>query len=97
MIVSLLGRDCRRLVVITRLSESLPDADSFYHSRQQFQIILSRMELLVDDLKIEPRPSPETVQKYLEAILASMQEYAKFLSDLQRTAKIEEKEELSKN
>ena len=62
----------------------LPDADSFYHSRQQFQIILTRMELLLDDLKIEPKPSPETVQKYLEAILASMQEYAKFLSDLER-------------
>ena len=42
------------------------------------------MELLVDDLKIEPKPSLETVEKHLEAMLASMQEYAKFLSDLQK-------------
>jgi type IV secretory pathway ATPase VirB11/archaellum biosynthesis ATPase len=49
------------------------------------------MELVVEDLEAEPKPSPETVQKHLEAILASMDEYAKFLRDLQREAAIQEK------
>jgi hypothetical protein len=62
----------------------LPDAESFYHSRQQFQIILTRMELLIEDLEVDPKPSSDTVKKYLEALLASMNEYAKFLRDLQR-------------
>ena len=55
------------------------------------------MELLVDDLKTEPKPSPETVEKHLEAILASMQEYAKFLSDLQRDARAQDKERFTEN
>ena len=53
------------------------------------------MELLVDDLRIEPKPTLETVEKYLQAILASMEEYAKFLSDLQKSVKMEGKEKLA--
>jgi len=55
------------------------------------------MELLVDDLHIEPKPSVETVEKHLEAMLASMHEYAKFLSDLQKSGKMQEKEKLTGN
>jgi hypothetical protein len=65
-----------------------PDAESFYQSRQQFQIILTRMELLIEDMEIDPKPSPETLKKYLDAILASMREYAKFLSDLKKKESI---------
>ena len=79
------------------MSVAAPDAESFYHSRAQFQIILTRMELLAEDLKIEPKPSQETVQKYVEAILASMQEYAKFLHDNKRTVNFEEKEKLAQS
>ena len=55
------------------------------------------MELLVDDLKIEPKPSLETAEKHLEAMLATMKEYAEFLSSLQRSANTEEKENLTEN
>jgi len=74
----------------------LPNAESFFQSRQQFQIILNRMELLVEDLEIEPKPSSDTVKKHLDALLASMNEYAKFLRDLQKEVEIStEKEELT--
>ena len=75
----------------------MPYAESFFQSRQQFQIILLRKELLVDDLKIEPKPSLETVEKHLVAMLATMKEYTEFLSNLQRSAKSEEKERLTEN
>lgn len=42
------------------------------------------MELLIEDLETDPKPSSETVKKHLEAMLASMHEYAKFLRDLQK-------------
>lgn len=54
------------------------------------------MELLVEDLEIEPKPSSDTVKKHLDALLASMNEYAKFLRDLQKEVEIStEKEELT--
>ena len=68
----------------------LPNADSFFHSRQQFQIILTRVELLADDLEVEPKPALETVKKHLDAILASMNEYAKFLREMQKKVEIKQ-------
>lgn len=72
-----------------------PDPEAFFQSRQQFQIILNRVELLVEDLNVDPKPSPETIKKYLEAILASMEEYAKFLRDLQKNAEGQERKKLA--
>lgn len=64
----------------------MPDAESFFYSRQKFQGILLRLEILVGEMERDPEPSKDTIKKNLEAILASSNDYAKFLRDLEKYA-----------
>jgi len=64
----------------------LPDAESFFYSRQKFQGILVRLELLDGEMENEPEMNRATIKKNLEAIIASCEDYAKFLRDLEKVA-----------
>ena len=64
----------------------MPDAECFFYSRQKFQGILLRLEILVGEMERDPAPSLDTIRKNLEAILASSNDYARFLRDLERGA-----------
>jgi hypothetical protein len=71
-----------------------PDAENFFYSRQKFQNILVRVELLAGEMEQDPNMSRETIKKNLDAILASSNDYARFLRDLQKYV---EKEEVPPN
>lgn len=60
----------------------LPD-ETFSYSRQKFQYILTRLEILVTEIQ-DSNTSRDTIKKIAESILASSNDYARFLRDIQR-------------
>ena len=66
--------------------EPLPDAESFFYSRQKFQGILVRLELLNGEMEKELEMNRATIKKNLEAIIATCEDYAKFLRDMEKVA-----------
>ncbi len=64
----------------------LPDTDAFFYSRQKFQGILIRLELLAGEMQKEPELGREVIKKNLDAIVASCEDYAKYLRDLIKEA-----------
>jgi hypothetical protein len=60
--------------------------ESFAYSRQKFQGILIHLELLYEEMKNGLVINPDIIEKHLESIIASSDEFARFLRDSERAS-----------
>ena len=59
---------------------STSDSEILIYSRQKFQNILLRLEILVSDID-DPATSRDTIKKFTDAILATSYDFAKTLQN----------------
>jgi hypothetical protein len=69
---------------------SLSDSETLIYSRQKFQNILLRLELLVSEMD-DPNTSPDATKKAAQAILATSYDFAKTLQNKRNQNDIHDK------